>query len=100
VQFSRIQLSQGCFTLLQRRNQIDQLYKPQLSIQFGIGKPFPTRISPTLVTMRPQSPDNPAIKLVEQLSDMGFAIVIAPSAKEANGKLSIYRLAAFRTRGE
>ena len=32
--------------------------------------------------MRPQAPHNPAVKTVEELADMGFAVIGAPSAND------------------
>jgi hypothetical protein len=42
---------------------------------------LPACVSPSLGAMRPQPSDDPSIQLMEALSDVGAAVVIAPAAE-------------------
>src|SRR5215469_17873409 len=54
-----------------RRNQPDQVHKPILPVQHRDGKLLPPTITPTLKSMRPDPPHDPAVELVEEHSDVG-----------------------------
>ena len=43
---------------------------------------LPAGVPPSLGAMRPQPSDDPAIQLVEALSDLGAAVVVAPSSDD------------------
>src|SRR5580700_2948660 len=83
VQFSRIQLSRrltlpGC----NRRNQLNQVHQPVLAVQLGFRQLSPATVPPTLELMRPNAPHNPAVEPVEELSDVGSLVVLAPSPQD------------------
>src|SRR3954464_10869126 len=81
VQFSRIQLSRrltlpGC----NRRNQLNQIHQPVLSVQLGFRQLSPAAVPPTLKSLRPYAPHYPAVESVEELSDVGSLVVMSPPA--------------------
>src|SRR6266446_4765149 len=80
VQFSRIQLSRR-LTLprCNRRDQLNQVHQPVLAVQLGFRQLSPATVSPSLESMRPNAPHNPAVEPVEELSDVGSLVVMAPS---------------------
>ena len=65
-----------------RRNQSDQVHKPILTVQRRDGKLLPPAITPTLKSMRPDPPHDPAVELVEEHSDVGSFVILAPSPQE------------------
>src|SRR3954447_13113904 len=81
VQFSRIQLSRrltlpGC----NRRNQLNQIHQPVLSVQLGFRQLSPAAVPPTLESVRPYAPHYPAVESVAELSDVGSLVVMSPPA--------------------
>src|SRR5215470_20425724 len=60
-----------------RRNQPDQVHKPILPVQRRDGKLLPPTITPTLKSMRPDPPHDPAVELVEEHSDVGSFVILA-----------------------
>src|SRR5215470_14351673 len=65
-----------------RRNQPDQVHKSILPVQRRDGKLLPPTITPTLKSMRPDPPHDPAVELVEEHSDVGSFVILAPSPQE------------------
>src|SRR5471030_2740398 len=80
VQFSRIQLSR-ILTLPggNRRDQLNQVHQPVLAIQLGFRQLSPATVPPPLESMRPNAPHYPAVDPVEELSNVGSLVVMAPS---------------------
>src|ERR1035437_658392 len=80
VQFSRIQLSRR-LTLprCNRRDQLNQVHQPVLAVQLGFRQLPPATVPPSLESLRPNAPHNPAVEPVEELSDVGSLVVMAPS---------------------
>ena len=82
VRFSRMQLSQRCSPLkCKRKNQSHQIHQSHLAIQLGAREQLPTRTTPTIESMRPNAPHNPAIKSVEELSDVGSFEIVTPTSQ-------------------
>src|SRR5215471_7707778 len=65
-----------------RRHQPDQVHKPILTVQRRDGKLLPPTITPTLKSMRPDPPHDPAVEWVEEHSDLGSFVILAPSPQE------------------
>ena len=61
---------------------MDKAYKPQLTVQLRPRKILPASITPTFMEMRPDPSYDPTVKLVEQLSDMGFLVIITPASDD------------------
>src|SRR5205809_3670337 len=80
VQFSRIQLSRR-LTLprCNRRDQLNQVHQPVLAVQLGFRQLSPATVPPPLESLRPNAPHYPAVEPVEELSDVGSLVVMAPS---------------------
>src|ERR1035437_6487002 len=80
MQFSRIQLSRR-LTLprCNRRDQLNQVHQPVLAVQLGFRQLSPATVPPSLESLRPNAPHNPAVEPVEELSDVGSLVVMAPS---------------------
>ena len=72
----------GASSKVQGRNQGDQAYKPVLANELALRQPFPASVAPSLVTMRPETPHDPAVKLVEELADVGLAVILAPTSND------------------
>ena len=72
----------GVSSKVQGRNQGDQAYKPVLVDQLALRQPFPASVAPSLVTMRPETPHDPTVKLVEELADVGLAVILAPTSND------------------
>ena len=72
----------GVSSKVQGRNQGDQAYKPVLANELALRQPFPASVAPSLVTMRPETPHDPAVKLVEELADVGLAVILAPTSND------------------
>jgi hypothetical protein len=53
-----------------------------LAIKRLLGQPLPAAISPTLVPMRPDPSYNPAIEPVEERSDVGAFVILAPTPQQ------------------
>src|ERR1035437_1652610 len=80
VQFSRIQLSRRlALPRCNRRDQLNQVHQPVLAIQLGFRQLSPATVPPPLESMRPNAPHYPAVEPVEELSDVGSLVVMAPS---------------------
>src|SRR5690349_19046120 len=80
MRFSRIQLSRrltlpGC----NRRNQLNEVHKPVLSVQPGFRQLSPAAVSPSLESMRPNASHNPAVEPVEELSDVSSLVAMSPT---------------------
>ena len=82
VRFSRKPLSQRCRTRVQGRNQRDQAYKPVFDDKLALRQVSPPTVAPSLVTMRPDAPHDPAVKLKEEPADMGLTIVPTPTSND------------------
>ena len=72
----------GVSTKVQGRNQRDQAYQPVLVDQLALRQLFPASVAPALVTMRPKPPHDPAVKLVEELADVGLTVILAPTPND------------------
>src|SRR3984893_18315801 len=65
-----------------RRNQTDQVHQPQLAVELGGRQLVPSPTAPTPEPMRPQAPHDPAIELMEEPSDVGAFVVLAPATQD------------------
>lgn len=52
-------------------DQLDQVHQPVLAVQLGFRQLSPATVTPTLASMRPEAPYDPAIEPVEELADVG-----------------------------
>ena len=81
MQFYSIQLSRRCsFPGCYRRYQSNQVHQPEFTIKYGRWQRFPACTTPSLKFMRPNTPHNPAVKSVKELSDVGTLEIIAPTS--------------------
>src|SRR5674476_119248 len=62
-----------------QRDKVDQLELPQQPLG---GIVLPAVVPPSLSAMRPKPSDDPAVQLVEALSNLGAAVVVAPSSDD------------------
>ena len=62
---------------LDRRNQADEADKPQLAAQPGGWQGLPPRTPPALESVRPDSPHDPSVELVEEPADASPTVVVA-----------------------
>src|SRR5262249_34005295 len=77
VQFSRIQLSRRRSPLSgDGRDQRDKIDKPELAVELAAWQRCPAAAAPFTEPMRPNSPHEPAIELVEELSDVSPLVVV------------------------
>src|SRR6516165_3856900 len=80
VQFSRIQLSRRRSPLSgDGRDQRDKIDKPELAVELAAWQRCPAAAAPFAKPMRPNSPHEPAIELVEELSDVSPLVVVGPN---------------------
>src|SRR5437660_9995973 len=63
-----------------RRNQRDKVDQLELFLEPFGGIFLPAGVPPSLGAMRPQPSDDPSVQLVEALSNLGAAVVVAPAA--------------------
>ena len=83
VQFSRIQLSRRRYPLSgDGRDQRDKINKPELAVELTEWQRCPATAAPLAEPMRPNSPHQPAIELVEELSDVSPLVVVAPTTHD------------------
>lgn len=83
VQFSRIQLSRRRYPLSgDGRDQRDKINKPELAVELAEWQRCPATAAPLAEPMRPNSPHQPAIELVEELSDVSPLVVVAPTTHD------------------
>ena len=82
VQFSRIQLS-GRRPILggYGRDKTNKVHKSELTVKPGRRQCLPPHAAPALESVRPDSPHDPSVELVEELSDVGALEVVPPSAQ-------------------
>src|SRR6202034_2794756 len=59
--------------------KVDQ---PFFAIQFGCRQLSPATVPPTLESMRPNAPHDPAVEPVKELSDVGSLVVMAPAPQD------------------
>src|SRR5262249_47433301 len=91
VQFSRIQLSRRrCPLSGDGRDQRDKIDEPKLAVELAGWQRCPTATAPFAEPVRPDSPHQPAVESVEELSDMGPLVVVAPTTH--NGVRLFYQL--------
>jgi hypothetical protein len=64
----------GC----KRRNQPHQVHKLILTVQRRRRQLLPTAIAPTFKPMRPDPPHDPTVELIEERSDVGAFVILAP----------------------
>src|SRR6266511_5572557 len=83
VQFSRIQLSRRRYPLSgDGRDQCDKINKPELAVELAEWQRCPATAAPLAEPMRPNSPHQPAVELVEELSDVSPLVVVAPTTHD------------------
>src|SRR5258705_13045102 len=83
VQFSRIQLSRRRYPLSgDGRDQRDKINKPELAVELTEWQRCPATAAPLAEPVRPNSPHQPAVKLVEELSDVSPLVVVAPTTHD------------------
>src|SRR5258708_24559378 len=83
VQFSRIQLSRRRYPLIgDGRDQRDKINKPELAVELAEWQRCPATAAPLAEPMRPNSPHQPAVELVEELSDVSPLVVVAPTTHD------------------
>ena len=68
----------GC----KRRNQPHQVHKLIFTVQRRRRKLLPTAIAPTFKPMRPDPPHDPTVELIEERSDVGSFVILAPSPQK------------------
>src|SRR6266511_3401082 len=91
VQFSRIQLSRRrCPLSSDGRDQRDKIDKPELAVELAGWQRCPTAAAPFPEPVRPDSSHQPAVESVEELSDVGPLVVMAPTTH--NGVRLFYQL--------
>src|SRR4029077_558864 len=61
-----------------RRNQLKQVHQPVLAVQLGFRQLSPATVPPSLESVRPNAPHNPAVEPVEERSDVGSLVVMTP----------------------
>src|SRR5712691_8194039 len=64
-----------------RRNERKQVDQAQLFIQRRRWQLLPARGPPPPKTMRPNTPHDPAVESVEECSDMGALVIVAPPSQ-------------------
>ena len=80
VRFSRIRLSRRLpLPRGNRRDSLDQVHQPVLAVQLGFRQLSPATVPPPLASMRPNAPHDPAVESVEELSDVGSLVIMAPA---------------------
>jgi len=83
VQFSRIQLSRRRYPLSgDGRDQRDKINKPELAVELAEWQRSPATAAPLAEPVRPNSPHQPAVELVEELSDVSPLVVVAPTTHD------------------
>src|ERR1700757_3487845 len=83
VQFSRTQLSRRRSSLSgDGRDHRNQAHKPVLAVELTAWQRLPTAAAPLTVPMRPDPPHQPSIEPVEELSDVGPLVVVAPTTHD------------------
>src|ERR1700687_4085070 len=83
VQFSRIQLSRRrCPLSGDGRYQPNKVDQPELAIERAARQRFPAAAPPLAEPMRPDAPHQPAVKSVEELSDVSPLVVVSPTAHD------------------
>src|SRR6516165_1817039 len=91
VQFSRIQLSRRRSPLSgDGRDQRDKIDEPKLAVELAGWQRCPTAAAPFAEPVRPDSSHQPAVESVEELSDVGPLVVVAPTTH--NGVRLFYQL--------
>src|ERR1700726_5359032 len=66
----------------ERRYQRDKVDQLELTQQPLGGIVLPAVVPPSLSAMRPKPSDDPAVQLMEALSNLGAAVVVAPSSDD------------------
>ena len=64
------------------RDQRDKINKPELAVELAEWQRCPATAAPLAEPMRPNSPHQPAVELVEDLSDVSPLVVVAPTTHE------------------
>src|SRR5215831_3072094 len=83
VQFSRTQLSRRRSSLSgDGRDHRNQVHKPVLAVELTAWQRSPTAAAPLVVPVRPDPPHQPSVEPVEELSDMGPLVVVAPTTHD------------------
>src|SRR6516162_205381 len=83
VQFSRTQLSRRRGSLRgDGRDHRNQVHKPVLAVEPTAWQRSPTAAAPLVVPVRPDPPYQPSVEPVEELSDLGPLVVVAPTTHD------------------
>src|ERR1700757_70878 len=83
VQFSRTQLSRRRSSLSgDGRDHRNQVHKPVLAVELTAWQRSPTAAAPLVVPVRPDPPHQPSVEPVEELSDLGPLVVVAPTTHD------------------
>ena len=83
VQFSRTQLSRRRRSLRgDGRDHRNQIHKPVLAVELTAWQRSPTAAAPLVVPVRPDPPYQPSVEPVEELSDLGPLVVVAPTTHD------------------
>src|SRR5215831_8225573 len=83
VQFSRTQLSRRRRSLRGNgRDHRNQVHKPVLAVELTAWQRSPTAAAPLVVPVRPDPPHQPSVEPVEELSDLGPLVVVAPTTHD------------------
>ena len=56
--------------------------QPVLTVKQRLRQLFPAGVTPVLQSMRPDTPHDPSVKLVEEPSDVGTFVILAPTSQE------------------
>ena len=65
---------------LKGRDQGYKIDQVELAVEFRCGKRLPAVTSPPAVAMRPETPHNPTVELIEELADVCLAVMQTPAA--------------------
>jgi hypothetical protein len=61
---------------------MEQANKLVLAVELGRRQPFPARIAPAPVPMRPDASLDPAVESLEELADVGAFVILTPAPQE------------------
>jgi hypothetical protein len=99
VQFSRIQLS-GRRTIAggYGRDRTNEVYKSKLTVEPSCRECLPPHAAPALESVRPDSPHDPSVELVEEPSDVGALEVVPPGYQQVRGQGRVCPLTGEKAR--
>jgi hypothetical protein len=82
VHISCRQLSRRLSDARMREKELNRaIEQARLAVKLGRRQPFPSRIAPTPVPMRPDASPDPAVESLEELADVTF-VILTPAPQE------------------